>query len=117
MLNSKGIEKAFRVTLVFFVAFLLVCFIADRKVNAATPNNFKNYYSTLLKVVSVEWDTELKVGRAFFTDCNNNVYSTGIVDGDIFPGDFYTAIVYTNKTVFVYDDIIVKIKYCRVDLF
>ena len=118
MLNSKGIEKAFRVTLVFFVAFLLVCFIADRKVNAATPKKgFKHYYSQVLKVETVDWNSKTKTGRVIFRTSNNYLYFMAVEDGDIEPGEFYTAIMYDNKTAPIWDDKIISIKYCRIDLF
>lgn len=118
MLNSRSIEKLFRATLIVFIVFMVVCFIADEKVSAATPKDpVKHYYSTLLKVYSVEWDRELKTGRVFFIDCYNRFYGMGIQDGDIYPGEFYTAIMYNNATSITSDDIIVKIKYCRIDLF
>ena len=117
MLNSKGIEKLFRVTLVFFVVFMLVCFIADSKVFAAPKKGFKHYYNQILKVETVDWNSKTKAGGVIFRTSNNYLYFMAIKDGDIEPGEFYTAIMYDNKTAPVWDDKIISIKYCRIDLF
>lgn len=96
---------------VIAILLLSVLFCLSGKQTITAYNPIQHYYSSLYKV------QEIKGNRAILIDCMGFTYTITISDQDIETGDYYTAIVYDNHTPYIMDDHIVKLKYCRVDLF
>ena len=102
------------------VLFIVLCIFCCKPVKASTTDN---YYPTLLQVVYVNYDPNTDTGYAVLS-LNNY-----IIDGykyittnpayiwDMWVGDFYAAIMYSNGTQHIMDDTIVSLHYVRPDLF
>lgn len=52
----------------------------------------------------------------YLEDSRNEIWIYENPDGDIDPGDYFSAIMYNNGTPQVYDDAILKIHFERIDL-
>lgn len=76
----------------------------------------KETYLTLLQVIDYDDGNSDKTFWVCFRDCNGNQYHFEMCS-DFSIGDYFTAIVDNNGTVYVADDKIVSIKYERPDLF
>lgn len=51
-----------------------------------------------------------------FIDCNGDGWEYASDDCDFEPGECYTLIMYSNRTSTIYDDIILIVRYERIDL-
>ena len=85
----------------------------DFKITNCVGSNENEIYSEILQVKNVDYET----GEIIFHDYLGNKYLF-VLKGfyDIFETEFYTCTMYKNKTEEIYDDIILNIKYERLDL-
>lgn len=71
--------------------------------------NKNNYYSDLFRVYSVN-DSSIQ-----FINCNGHIYEMENTIGDIYTDEYYALTMYNNNTQQINDDIIINIKYVRID--
>lgn len=72
-------------------------------------------YSKLMRVVACQYGDNY-TACVTFVDCMGFEYHLDLNDSDISPGEYYTCTLSNNGTEFIVDDIVLKIKYERVDL-
>lgn len=104
-------REVFNMKKTFIMLFLSILFFVSGKQTIAAYDPIQHYYSDLYKVI------EIVGNKAVLKNCMGFTYTIVLSDKDIEIGDFFTAIVYDNKTPYIMDDQIVRLKYCRVDLF
>lgn len=76
-------------------------------------------YSKLMRVVDCQYndnDNDNDTVCVILQDCLGFTYHYDTQNGDIWEGEYYTAILDNNNTEYIMDDIVLKIKYERVDL-
>lgn len=118
-MTSSKINSVFNFTLVLTIAFIIICLILSRPVEANT-DPLSGYYPQLLKVEYLQWDSKTYTGKAILTTSNTGGFKYFLETNidDMCVGDFYVAIMYDNNTPNnIEDDSIVKLHYCRPDLF
>lgn len=116
----KAILTANLVLAVLILTYVLLTPVRAQESDMAgtqnTIGNPSNTYAKVMVVDAVQYNPEDGAEIAF-VDCNGLVYRCRSMDGDIYPGDVYTCTMDKNGTQDdVRDDIIIGIKYERIDL-
>lgn len=105
------------IVVILLIVLCIICFIPFEKKNKDSYEISENYmetelYSNVLKVKKCNYETH----EILFQDLYENEYSFHYEYEDICEGEFYSCIMYKNKTPEVYDDIILNACYIRFDL-
>lgn len=96
--------------MLFTILMLTLCLTGFK--NLKTEYKENEIYSTLMQVVECDYENQNYV----FCDYLGNEYTFNYDVEQLYETEFYCCTLYKNKTSKIYDDIIINIKYQRLDL-
>lgn len=75
-----------------------------------------DYYPTILTVIAAQNAPEENESCVEFKSCDGFMYHTDVADGSVSEGECYQTIMYSNETTDPADDMIMTLRYQRIDL-
>lgn len=95
--------------------FSVLCFTGCGKNVSRETYNPENIYSQLMLVKECCYNPD-GTATIQLINCNGFIYEYITEDQDACLNDYYSVIFYDNKTPYIFDDVIISLKYDRPDL-
>lgn len=108
-------NKLFKLFLIS-VSILNICGCGKNVSRETIPQyNPENIYSQLMLVNECYYNSN-GTATIQLINCNGFTYGYKTEDQDVCLNDYYSVVFYDNETEYIYDDIIIGLKYDRPDL-